>query len=83
MRAHFIVLGLNHVCAKVQYASPKELCAKSSHRARKQGTVDIYRRPQCLHAGSYYNDTNGAWHTNSSGFYSYNEVAHWEQDVTK
>lgn len=86
MRARYILLGLSHrifVRAKTQYASPNELCAKSAHRASKHGTADTYRRPHCLHAGSYYNDTNGAWHTNATGFYSYNDDAHWEQDDTK
>jgi len=67
--------------AKSHYAGLNELCSKSAHRIDKHDSIDIYRRPQCLHIGSYHKDANGALNTNATGFYSYDDVAHWEQDA--
>ena len=82
MWARCLLLCLTHqTYAKSHYPSLNELCSKSAHRAGKHESVDIYRRPQCLHTGSYYKDVNGALLTNATGFYSYNDVAHWDQDA--
>ena len=54
------------------YPTLKEVCGRSAAWAKKHaGAANVYRRPQCLDPGSYYEDAHGARHTNATGFYAY------------
>ena len=55
-----------------EFASATDLCSSAkTDEIEKKNSMDVYNRPQCLDPGNYYQDPNGARHTDASGFYSY------------